>query len=138
MRRGIEHLRVAGPERAFADFCDPAGGFVQGELYLVVLDMHCVVQAHGGNPAIVGNDDSALADADGKRFSAEFVNVARTRGQGWIDYRFLNPKRGVVEPKSTYVERAGDFVVACGIYRREDAPAAALPRARVEAPARFR
>ena len=129
VRRGIEHLRAAGPQRAFADFCDPAGGFVQGELYLVVLDMNCVVQAHGGNPAIVGNDDSELVDADGKRFSAEFVNVARTRAQGWVDYRFLNPKRGVVEPKSSYVERAGDFVVACGIYRREDAPAAVVPRA---------
>ena len=138
VRRGIERLHAAGPARAFAEFCDPAGGFVQGELYLVVLDMNCIVRAHGGNPAIVGNDDSALADADGKRFSAEFLNVARTRGQGWVDYRFLNPKRGVVEPKSSYVERAGDFVVACGIYRREDAPAAALPRARIEALARFR
>jgi methyl-accepting chemotaxis protein len=134
VRRGIEHLRAVGPERAFADFSDPAGAFVQGELYLVVLDLRCLLRAHGGNPALVGRDDSDLADVDGKRFSAEFVNVARTRGQGWVDYRFMNPKRGVVEPKSSYVEREGEYVVACGIYRRAEAPAAR----RIEAASRFR
>jgi len=30
---------------------------------------------------MVGKDDSELTDVDGKRFSAEFVNIARTRGQ---------------------------------------------------------
>jgi len=136
VRRGIAHLRAVGPDRAFADFSDPSGHFVQGELYLVALDMRCILRAHGGNRALVGNDDSQLADADGKRFSAEFVNVARTRGQGWVDYRFMNPKRRVIEPKSSYVERAGEYVIACGIYRRAEAAAPAARR--IEAPSRFR
>jgi methyl-accepting chemotaxis protein len=134
VRRGIAHLRAHGPERAFAEFSDPQGAFVEGELYLVALDMRCMLRAHGGNPALVGRDDSRLTDVDGKAFSAEFVNVARTRGQGWVDYRFMNPKRGRIEPKSSYVERAGDYVLACGIYRQEDAPA---PR-RIEAARRIR
>jgi methyl-accepting chemotaxis protein len=134
VRRGIAHLRAHGPERAFADFSDPRGAFVEGELYLAVLDMSCILRAHGGNPAMVGQDDAELADADGKRFSAEFVNIARTRGQGWVDYRFMNPKRGRVEPKSSYVEREGDYVLACGIYREEGAPDAP----RIEAARRIR
>jgi len=124
VRRGIEHMRSLGPDRAFAEFNDPRGRFVEGDLYLAVLDMNCVLRANGANPAIVGRDDSQLADSDGKRFSAEFVQVARTRGRGWVDYRYVNPKTGKVEPKSTYVEREGDYVVACGIYRGEQRVAA--------------
>ena len=129
VRRGIAHLEAHGAQRAFADFSDPNGAFVEGDLYLVALDARCVLRAHGGNPALVGNDDALLTDVDGKRFSAEMVNIARTRGQGWVDYRFMNPKRRVVEPKSSYVERAGDYAIACGIYRE----AAARPARSAEA-----
>jgi len=145
VRRGIAHLEAHGAQRAFADFSNPQGDFVEGDLYLVALDARCVLRAHGGNPAMVGNDDSQLADADGKRFSAEMVNIARTRGQGWVDYRFMNPKRRRIEPKSSYVERAGDYAIACGIYREDavpqaagrEAPAPRLAR-RVEAVPRIR
>jgi len=46
----------------------------------------------------------------------------------------MNARRGRVEPKSSNVERAGDYMLACGIYREEDAPAAR----RVEAARRIR
>jgi methyl-accepting chemotaxis protein len=128
VRRGIKHLAEHGPGRAFGDFNDPHGRFREGELYLVVLDMNCVVQANGGNSALVGRDDSQLADVDGKRFSAEFIQVALSRGRGWVDYKFMNPKTKQVEPKSSYVERAGGYVVACGIYRGER-PGHELPAA---------
>ena len=119
VRRGIKHLVEHGPERAFGDFNDSHGRFVEGDLYLVVLDMNCVLRANGGNSALVGRDDSNLSDVDGKRFSAEFVQIALSRGRGWVDYKFINPKTKRVEPKSSYVERAGEYVVACGIYRAE-------------------
>src|SRR5512134_961709 len=68
VRRGIEYLKAHGPERAFAAFNDPHGGFVEGEYYLVVLDQDCILRANGGKPSMVGQDDSNLTDADGKRF----------------------------------------------------------------------
>jgi methyl-accepting chemotaxis protein len=121
VRRGIGHLAEHGPEKAFADFSDPRGRFVEGALYLTVLDMNCVVRANGFNPAIVGRDDSEVTDSDGRRFAAEFVQVALTRGRGWVDYKYANPETRRIEAKSTYVERAGDYVVACGLYRGERA-----------------
>ena len=136
VRRGIDHLRTHGPRTALADFNDPKGAFVEGELYLAVLDMNCVMQANGGNPALVGENHSQLVDAAGKKFAAEFVEVARARGRGWVDYRWMNPATHRLQPKSTYIERAGDYVVACGIYGDE----AAIPAAvRIETrPARAR
>ncbi len=116
VRRGIAHLRQHGPQKAFADFNDPAGGFVDGDYYLIAHDLHCVMKANGARPALVGQDHSALKDVDGKRFSWETVRVACERGSGWVDYRWNNPKSGKIQLKSTYAERAGDFVIGCGIY----------------------
>jgi signal transduction histidine kinase len=96
--------------------------------------MDCVMRASGADPTQAGQSQSQRVDADGKRFAAEFIEVARTRGRGWIDYRWTNPVTKRDEPKSTYVEREGDFVLACGIYRREEATqaSAARPARRIE------
>jgi len=124
VRRGVSHLRSCPAARALKDFSDPRGAFVSGDLYLVVLDLDCVMRANGFQSKFVGEDQSGRVDANGKRFAREFVEVARTRGQGWVDYLYLNPINGRTEPKSTYVECAGNLVIACGIYRQSSADAA--------------
>jgi methyl-accepting chemotaxis protein len=116
VRRGIEHLRRHGPQKAFADFNDSHGEFFDGEFYLIAHNFDCVLQANGANPAIVGQNHSAQKDIDGKLFGAETVRVARERGSGWVDYRWPNPKTGRIQRKSCYAELAGDYVVGCGIY----------------------
>ena len=48
------------------------------------------------------------------------VEVARTAGRGWIDYRWTNPQTKLVEAKSTYVEKLGDrYAIGVGIYKDE-------------------
>jgi hypothetical protein len=116
VQRAIAHLRQHGPRKAFADFNRREGGFVDADYYLIAHDLNCVMQANGANPALVGQDHSDLKDSDGKRFSWETVRVARERGSGWVDYRWTNPRTGRVQPKSTYAELAGEFVIGCGIY----------------------
>jgi hypothetical protein len=116
VRRGIEHLRRHGPQKAFADFNDPAGGFVDGDYYLIAFDPNCIMHVNGANPGLVGRDHSGFKDADGKLMSLEMVRIARERGSGWVDYRWTNPKVGRVQRKSTYAELAGDYVLGCGIY----------------------
>lgn len=116
VQRAIGHLRQHGARKAFADFNDPHGGFIDGEHYLIAHNLDCVIQVNGAKPEIVGQDHSGQTDADGKRFAWETVRVARERGSGWVDYRWPNPKTGRIQRKSTYAELAGDFVIGCGIY----------------------
>ena len=116
VRRGIEHLRHHGADKAFADFSRRDGGFVEGDYYLIAHDLDSVMRANGAKPEFVGQDHSNLRDVDGKRFAWETVRVACERGSGWVDYRWNNPQTGRVQRKSTYAERVGDFVVGCGIY----------------------
>ena len=125
VKRAGAHLRRHGAARALADFSDPRGAFVEGDLYIVVLDDSGVVRANGGNQAIIGQNDWEATDADGKKHTQELVRTARERGLGWVDYRWPNPKKGgKVERKSTYCELVEGLVVGCGVYRAgESAPA---------------
>jgi methyl-accepting chemotaxis protein len=139
VKKAVDHLRRHGVERALADFNDPHGGFVEGDLYIVVLGTTGVVRANGGNPAIVGQDNWETVDADGKKHTQNLIATARERGMGWSDYRWPNPKKGgKVEMKSTYCELAGDLVVGCGVYRDEGARSSTAQTAAVSASAKPR
>ena len=109
-------LIVAEGERAFPKINDPAGEFVQGDLFVAVLDKDVVVRATGVNPKLIGVNMADAVDPDGFRFSHEAVRIAQAQGSGWITYRFTNPSSKKIEPKRTWVAKAGEFTVLCGAY----------------------
>jgi cytochrome c len=93
--------------------------FVQGELYVDIRDLRTgVVLAHPYNPAIVGKDLIDVPDASGKKYRREIVDVAQSKGKGWVDYMYKNPATGKIEPKTTYVLRSGDLILEAGIYKK--------------------
>jgi methyl-accepting chemotaxis protein len=116
VRRGIAYLRQHGADKAFPDFTRKDGGFVDGDYYLLVFNKAGVMMANGGNPALVGKDQSGQRDADGKPMTMAMIRTAQERGSGWVDYRWTNPRTGKVQRKSSYAEREGEYIVACGIY----------------------
>lgn len=129
VRKAAAHLAAVGPERAFDDFEDPRAGFVFGDLYIYAYDMNGIRQASGGMLGTRGKDISNDLDAYGKRYGQALVDLARDRGRGWVDYCILNPVTQHAEPKSSYIERVGDYFVGSGIYRpeAERGPARAQP-----------
>ncbi len=48
--RAAQHLARVGPQQAFSDFQDPAGGFLDGDLYVFVFDFEGTLKASGGFP----------------------------------------------------------------------------------------
>ena len=72
--------------------------------------------AHGSNPRVIGSGP-ASKDVDGKAFVHEMAELARRGGSGWVDYKWAHPVTNEVRLKSSYVERAGDLAIACGIYK---------------------
>ena len=127
VKAGVQHVRQVGQRQACIDFMAPRGAFQKGELYLFAVDLNCKRLAFPPDPSTVGQSDLDLRDADGQYLSRQNVQIARTSGFGWNDYRIANPRTGVVEMKSAYVERVDDMVIGCGIYRRDGAPAVAPP-----------
>jgi methyl-accepting chemotaxis protein len=93
------------------------GQFIDRDLYLMAIGIDdykfC---AHGNNPRVIGNGPTSK-DVDGKFFVKEMAELARGGGQGWVDYKWAHPVTNEVRLKSSYVERAGDLAIACGIYK---------------------
>lgn len=58
-----------------------------------------------------------LRDADGKYFVKELLEVAKSKGHGWVDYKWPNPVTTILDAKTTYVEKVGNNVLACGVYK---------------------
>jgi hypothetical protein len=82
-----------------------------------VIDMQGNTLAHGDNSKLFGRQLIDLKDASGKPFIREFVDLANAKGNGWVDYQWANPVTGVLEEKTTYVQRVDDIVIGCGIYK---------------------
>jgi cytochrome c len=75
-----------------------------------------VFYAHGNNARVLGAGP-ASKDVDGKPFVQDMAALARSGGQGWVDYKWAHPVTNEVRLKSSYVEKAGDLAIACGIYK---------------------
>lgn len=117
VRKAVDYLKANGREKAFAAFNDPKGQFRDRDLYIMVYDMKGFNVAHGANPKLIGKDLMQLRDANGTLMIKEFIEVAKNKGSGWINYQWPNPVSAVVEAKSTYVEKYEDLIVGCGIYK---------------------
>jgi methyl-accepting chemotaxis protein len=118
VREGVAFCRQHGRDKLIAEVNKLAQGrFVDRDLYLMVIDADSsVFLAHGNNPRTLGSGPQSR-DVDGKPFVLQMTQLARQRGEGWIDYKWAHPVTNEILTKSTFVHRAGDVVVACGIYR---------------------
>jgi cytochrome c len=92
--------------------------YVQGPLYLTMRDNKGVILANPVNPAMIGKDLVDVPDADGKLFRREILELAKSKGKGWVDYKFKNPASGKVEDKTTYIYRVGEVTLEAGIYKK--------------------
>jgi methyl-accepting chemotaxis protein len=119
VEKGVAYIRAHGRDAAFRAFEDPAAGFIHGDTYLIVFDMNGVRLANGSDPSTRGKSVVNLKIEGTKAFWTQLSTLATTRGKGWIDYMWKNPVSGKVEPKSTYIQKVGDCIVGCGIYRTE-------------------
>ncbi len=117
VKKAIAYIKENGREKAFSEFQNPTGAFKDRDLYIFVDDLKGNVLAQGANPKLVGKNTLELRDMDGKMFVRDFIELAKSHGKGWIQYKWPNPVSKNIEEKATYVERIDDIVVGCGIYK---------------------
>ncbi len=116
VRRGVEAVKK-DRAKAYAEITAPAKTYVDRDLYLVVYDLNGKVHAHGQNAKQVGKDLIDFRDSDGKPFVRERVELAKSKGKFWQDYKFTDPLTKTVLPKQMYCERVEDVVVCGGVYK---------------------
>jgi cytochrome c len=110
--------KANGKEATIKELCNPKGQFVKGDLYVFANALSDgSVAAHPINPKLVGQNMLSIADPDGKYFRKEIWELAKGKGSGWVDYKYLNPETKKSEAKSTYVLKVGDLILNCGVYK---------------------
>jgi cytochrome c len=117
VKKAVAFYKQAGKEKALAEFNKPGSAYIDRDLYIFVIDMDGKTLANGVNPKIVGKNVIDMKDADGKPFIKQFIDIAKTKGSGWLDYQWPDPVTKSVRPKSTYVEKVDDVVIGCGVYK---------------------
>lgn len=116
--KGARYMQEHGKDALIASINRKDPAFNQGALYLAVRDLNGITIAHPTS-ALIGKNLLDVPDADGKLFRHEMLALARGKGSGWVDYKFLNPKTGKVEAKTTYVLRVEDVALEAGVYKQE-------------------
>ena len=86
--------------------------------YLWVHNLEGEMLMHPTNAGLVGKNILNLADANGKRFFAEFNRLVKANGFGFVDYVWPKAGSDTPEPKVSYVQEFGpwDWVIGTGIY----------------------
>ncbi len=144
--RALQFVRERGRAGAAQALHDPAGGFVDRDLYIFFVDREGRYVLHGARPQAEGTRVHDVPGIDGERFVRDAFAAAQAGG-GWVEYSIVNPASGKVQPKASWVEPLEDgLVIGCGIYRdaQPDAAGAPTPPAdaaaepRAAAPARSR
>jgi cytochrome c len=115
VKKARAYLHQVGPEKAYAEFSNPKGQFVEREIYIYVYDKNLTNLAHGGNPRLIGKNLAELRDVDGVYFNKALLDVAE-KGGGTVKFKFLNPATRAIEVKTGYAEMDGDVMIGSGVY----------------------
>jgi hypothetical protein len=117
VEKAVAYAKENGKEKALAEIGNPQGQFVKGELYVFAQSFDGVMLAHGANPKMAGQNHLELKDAEGKQFVKELIEVAKTKGNGWVDYKWTHPVAKKIQPKTAYVQAMDGYFLGCGVYK---------------------
>jgi cytochrome c len=118
VKKAVAEIKASGKDKAFAEISNPKGKFIDRDLYVFVYDMNGKCVAHGFNQKMIGKDLVEMKDSDGKFYVKERIEIAKTKGKGWQDYKYTNPTSKKIENKTAYIEKVDDLIVGCGVYKK--------------------
>jgi cytochrome c len=118
VQEGADYIKANGKEKSIEQFNNPAGKFVRGDLYIFVYALtDGTMLAHPINPKLVGQNLTNVPDPDGKLYRKDILELAKAKGDGWVEYKYLNPETKKMEDKTTYLLKVDDMILCCGVYK---------------------
>jgi cytochrome c len=117
VQRVEQMFKKEGAQATFAAVSDKSNKmFHDRDLYPFIYDFKGVCVAHGARPVLIGKNLISLKDQDGKYLIQEMVQIAQTKGSGWVKYKWPSPITNKIEDKISYIEKLGDdYFVGVGV-----------------------
>ncbi len=114
-------INTRGMAEAVCEINNPTGQFVNGEIYVYMMNMDAVMMAHPLAPSLIGKNLSGLVlkDIHGQEQPMMLVNFVKKQGAGWLSYMWPKPGASKPSEKICYLLKVPDtnvFLVA-GFYR---------------------
>ena len=117
VEKAVAYVKANGEEKALKEFNNPKGEFFKGDLYIFVFDPKGVLLANPNLPKLVGTNVYNSPDSKGKLHRKEMIDLANSKGSGWVEYYQKNPTTKNDEPKISYVQKTGNLILGCGAYK---------------------
>ena len=115
LNEAVAFYETNGKEETFTEINNPNGKFVRGELYIFVYDSEAIIAAHGADSSLIGTSMMNEPDENGKFYAKEIMQVGESGGS--VDYVWLNPVTGTIQPKTSYIMLVDGFRFGCGVYK---------------------
>lgn len=119
VEKAVAFWKATGKDKAIAEFNNPKGQFVKGDMYIHAQDFNGIMLANGGNQKLVGQNHMEVKDSTGKPFVKDQIQVAKTKGSGWVTYMWTNPATKKLQQKTAFVQRVEgeNIFIGCGIWK---------------------
>ncbi len=115
VKKAVAYIKANGAEKAFVEFRNKKGKFIDRDLYISVYDLNGFCVAHP-DPKKNKTDLSGEKDSAGKLVLKERLALAAQYGKGWATYKGKSLDGTVVVDKSVYLEKDGNYIVCCAVY----------------------
>ena len=123
-KEAAQFIIEKGPEAALPELNKKDGKFVWKDSYVFVMDFAGTHLTHPLRPELVGKNVLEWK-VDGRFVVKEFIEVAKTKGEGWVEYMYPTPeelkkpeKDRILSKKVTYIYRVPgtDMFVGAGVF----------------------
>lgn len=117
--KAAEFYKANGKDKLLAEIDNAQGQFISHDLYVVAYALDGTRLAHPYNKDFIGKSVADAVDPDGKHYGQEELAVIKSKGSGWVDYKFADPVTKKQVDKSFYVLKVdGQIFLGCGVYKR--------------------
>ncbi len=121
MKRTIALIKRDGVDAVVKAVNNKDPRFIDRDLYVFIHDLTVPGKliGHATNIKLTRENNINYQDENGKYFVREIVELAKTLGSGWVDYRLAIPNGIQIADQSAYVERVGDYAVGARVYKAD-------------------
>ena len=90
-KEAAQLIKEKGMDAAFQELQNKDGKFVWKDTYVFVMDFTGTHLTHPLRPEVVGKNVIGFKDSNGKLVVKELIEVAKTTGEGWVEYMYPKP-----------------------------------------------
>lgn len=121
VKKAIIVAKVAGKQVLINEVNKQNGQFnfnTTKSLYISIYAVDGKILAHGANPKHIGMNHINAKDVNGKLYVKERIDLALSKGRGWVEYVEVNPVTKTEQSKHTYIEFVDGMIISCGAYHK--------------------